>query len=175
MTPSGIEPATFWFVAHDLKYCAIAVPTVIQWMGWKQIFSDFQWVVHIVTTGLYLFNITAKYIENQQRSVSLVSECIKLQKLVRRKRRSYDENCTRLRLSRFEEQRSECVELQKHSDKRIRDNHRSGNAHHKHGCMGGRITIIKKNNFMIWYNQLTYKPEGAKDSKQVTTINLHAW
>jgi len=26
MTPSGIEPATFWFVAQHLNHCATAVP-----------------------------------------------------------------------------------------------------------------------------------------------------
>jgi hypothetical protein len=28
MTPAGIEPATFRFVAQHLKHCATAVPTV---------------------------------------------------------------------------------------------------------------------------------------------------
>jgi hypothetical protein len=28
MTPSGIEPATFRFVAQNLNHCATAVPTV---------------------------------------------------------------------------------------------------------------------------------------------------
>ena len=28
LTPAGIEPATFRFVAQNLKHCATAVPTV---------------------------------------------------------------------------------------------------------------------------------------------------
>ena len=32
MTPSGIEPATFRFVAQHLNHCATAVPNKIQWV-----------------------------------------------------------------------------------------------------------------------------------------------
>jgi hypothetical protein len=30
MTPSGIDPATFWFVAQCLDYCATACPTIFE-------------------------------------------------------------------------------------------------------------------------------------------------
>ena len=36
MTPSGIEPATFRFVAQNLNHCAIAVPTVRYGTGQKE-------------------------------------------------------------------------------------------------------------------------------------------
>jgi len=43
LTPAEIEPATFWFVAQHLNYCATAVPiltlwwTKIDWINWGKI------------------------------------------------------------------------------------------------------------------------------------------
>jgi hypothetical protein len=57
-----------------------------------------------------------------------------------RKRKSYGEHCTRPRLSNSKKsvanssrpKDATCVELQKHSDKRIRDNHRRGTGNNLH-------------------------------------------
>jgi len=51
MTPAGIEPATFRFVAHHLNHCATAVPpggiTTVQLNSRS-----------VVVTAEYVFNIT---------------------------------------------------------------------------------------------------------------------
>jgi hypothetical protein len=36
MTPSGFEPATFWFVAQYLNHCATAVPCVMSTQAYKR-------------------------------------------------------------------------------------------------------------------------------------------
>ena len=40
MTPSGIEPATFGFVAQHLNYCATAVPKMSTHIRVKVFLSD---------------------------------------------------------------------------------------------------------------------------------------
>ena len=39
MTPAGIEPATFQFVAQHLNHCATAVPTFIWYVNENNIFK----------------------------------------------------------------------------------------------------------------------------------------
>ena len=43
MTPSGIEPATFWFVAQHLNHCATAVPMYMQYQTLKYHFLTYLW------------------------------------------------------------------------------------------------------------------------------------
>ena len=45
MTPSGIEPATFRFVAQHLNHCATAVP------GWKKLYNTFSFM----GSGIYVW------------------------------------------------------------------------------------------------------------------------
>jgi hypothetical protein len=54
MTPSGIEPATFWFVAQYLNHCATAVPL----MGYK---------AHISVRLIYLLSFPTCRTELTQR------------------------------------------------------------------------------------------------------------
>jgi hypothetical protein len=56
MTPSVIEPATFWFVAQHLNHCSTAVPTLVcNDTYYSTLFRD------VITTfdfiSLYYFNI----------------------------------------------------------------------------------------------------------------------
>ena len=51
MTPSGIKPATFWFVAQHPNHCATTVPAGIMW---NEIFREWTCTGHVESVDFVL-------------------------------------------------------------------------------------------------------------------------
>jgi len=61
MTPAGIEPATFWFVAQHLNHCATAVPDAPVY----QIYFILEWHYMFRTVFPSIIRSSRLYIQQQ--------------------------------------------------------------------------------------------------------------
>ena len=71
MTPSGIEPATFRFVAQHLNHCATAVPTICNGST-KLVQNDVLIIIHAVSRKVSKGWISFKFGSNDKYSTDSI-------------------------------------------------------------------------------------------------------